>query len=194
MISSSHKFIYLHPARTGGSSIERVLGSYADEVVKDMTEPSPYVGVFLDGRISKHFLLRRYYQLRGAEETRYQVFITARNPWERAVSAWANSPQRARPFREFMQTARFDAYGRNQVVDFLKVDDRYRKATVIQYGSLQQGFDAMCMVLGIARVILPCVGASEHGPYQEYYDDGTRDQVARAFKDDIREFKYSFGS
>jgi hypothetical protein len=47
--------------------------------------------------------------------------------------------------------------------------------------------------LAVPHVELGQYNKSEHKPYSEYYNDATRDKVARMFAKDIEFFGYEFG-
>ena len=45
MYSAKHKFLFIHPPRTGGTSIEVALASYADDVVEAFVERAAENGI-----------------------------------------------------------------------------------------------------------------------------------------------------
>ena len=59
--------------------------------------------------------------------------------------------------------------------------------------NLQADFDHACDGIGIRRRALPHANASSHAPYWTYYDDASREIVARRFARDIEHFGYRFG-
>ena len=56
---------------------------------------------------------------------------------------------------------------------------------------MNEDFKTICDNIGI-NVTLPKLNVSNEIPYQEYYNNKTRDLVARAFEKDIELFEYQF--
>jgi chondroitin 4-sulfotransferase 11 len=59
--------------------------------------------------------------------------------------------------------------------------------------NLQADFDQICARIGIRQRALPHANRSSHKPYWEYYDEASREIVARRFQRDIEYFGYRFG-
>jgi hypothetical protein len=65
----------------------------------------------------------------------------------------------------------------------------------LRYESLQTDFDALCHRLGIAARPLPRVNTrhvTQRRHYRSYYDDATRERVAKRFEREIEHFGYAF--
>jgi hypothetical protein len=196
MILSDYKLIYLHPSKTGGSSIETALAPYSEcQVYPRMMRFAEHICVQHGKKQVKHHTLEYYRRLLGNKLPHYRVFITTRNPWERFLSAWAydwHKPYQS--FDDFVFSWRSrPGMGNGPVVDFLKIDGTIRRSPFIHFDNLEQGFKDMCERVGLPEIELPHVLKSEHGPYQQYYSVRSRDFIAEKFREDIEFFGYTFG-
>jgi len=77
-------------------------------------------------------------------------------------------------------------------VDWLKdTEGRVSMDFIGKFESINKDFDHIKSVIGL-NVTLPHLNASNRASYQSYYDDETRDIVAKWFHEDIAEFGYRF--
>jgi hypothetical protein len=64
---------------------------------------------------------------------------------------------------------------------------------IIRFENLKQGFDDMCKTLQVPHIKLPHLNKTKHTHYTDYYDDETRELVAKKYAKDIETFGYEFG-
>lgn len=147
------------------------------------------------------------------------TFGFVRNPWEWLVSYYSfgkvSGPREARP--QFV--ARFPTF-KTWVEEALLVDNPWLEETyrhyayrikipqhfyllkpeggsavdfIGRYENLQSDFETAChLALISAPPVLGSTHRSSHGPYQEYYDEETRELVEPVVGEDARSFGYSF--
>ena len=143
----------------------------------------------------------------------YLKFTIIRNPWDRVVSLYSwearNKPELKPqksfvhrlgvPFNEFAETKKAFAQfvkGEWKTNDrFYLIDGEVCVDFVIRYERLESDLQELCGRLGLPRVELPRLksGMRQAGHrYSEYYDQETREIVARAHANDVRHFGYAF--
>ncbi len=217
LISHSQQFAFIHIAKTGGTSIRNALrpyrwsGRYAPalfvaSMLSQMTRPRHRLGVKFP-RHAKAVAAKE--MLPAAVFDSLFKFVFVRNPWDLQVSSWHHSGREKpdvlrgvktvahflqlkfdprRPYdymldisRELQSDYIVDLHG-NTIVDFIG-----------RYENLQGDFDRACEHMGIPRVCLPHERrAVDRDDYRRYYDDDTRELVARHYAPDIERLGYSF--
>ena len=203
MICHTHKFIFIHIPKTGGTSIESVFDPKA--VVKDVR--------------FKHYTLCDYNNLRG-DHHNYFKFSFVRNPWDMTVSmyqylwhkktgwgpGWRNKHKHFSKltFEEWVKHPAFKfptiksanvnshLSGENGTFSSWIACDNSTVDFVGRFETLQQDFNTVCDKIGIPRQELPHINKTNHKHYTEYYDDETREIVAEKYARDIERFGYEF--
>jgi hypothetical protein len=206
-VSDSRGVLFVHVPKNGGSSIDRMF----DDEIPDSRR------VAGSSRHAGYAALLRAEP--GLADLWSFGFV--RNPWARLVSWWSmystffarvdiGHPPALRKLKEFPAVwlpaepyrhdfGRFVLEGTEKVPKFgtpqLKsLSARGRRVDFV--GRLEQ-FDQDLAVIR-DRLGLPPLDAaphenrSRHSGYREYYDDRTRDQVAKVFARDIEAFGYEF--
>ena len=148
----------------------------------------------------------------------YYKFTVVRNPWDRLVSAyvyatmensfWHSSEKGMHPdykllnnmsfadFCQLLMTQRASLQHESWFPQFpwitsepgfqLQVDQ------VLRFENLEKDFVDLCKRIGAPQRQLPEINPSKRHPYQQYYDDETRDIVATIYHRDIELFGYEF--
>ena len=188
MISHKHKCIFVHIAKTGGTSIEHVLDPNV-KIDQNLNVKSTGNTKF----IGKHWKIVDYKKKRNKDIfDSYFKFTFVRNPWESEVSLWKwfqlakgetisfekhiNRRKKRMGFTEWM----CDKNG-NNLIDFIG-----------RFENLQKDFNIVCDKIGIPQRKLPHKNKSNHKHYTEYYNDETRSIVAEKYAKDIKRFGYRF--
>ncbi len=210
LLSHNPPFIFIHIDKAAGSSIQLALQPYALKSAKSrMRRRLVWLGPLnrwlgtchalefpehVAARSIKRCLPHRFYG------TAFK-FAFVRNPWDRLVSRYSYLLRTTdHPRHEFVKGLDdFESYlqweirrgkmhqhtyvtdGRgNWLVDFIGYFER-----------LEADFAKVCKRLGISAE-LPRANISSHRDYRTYYNDRTRDFVAKHFQRDIELFGYTF--
>lgn len=206
MISHSRRCIFVHIPKTGGTSIESLIWPQPRSV-DDL-----WMG-FIDKHHNKyqtgglqHLLATQIRSEVGPEIfASYYKFSFVRNPWDRAVSQYSSMAGRE-DLREFIgmkRDASFKTYlsliaSRRHVqwepqVNFLHDSTG---ELIVDYVGRFEAFAASVShaleTIGIEAKTIPHTQKSWRGKYGTYYDDESRELIARMYKEDIEAFGYSF--
>ena len=193
-LSHKYKFLYIAPPKTGSTTIRAILDEYSDVKgcgplnYNEYTSKPPYVH-------SKARDLRLYFKANNWDWDDYYKFSFARNPWARQVSTYTYHLKRgflAPPYMNFRShtmrsrghapcSSWFDDCQNRQIIDFAG-----------RLENLQEDFNTIFDKIGIPRKELPHRNKTKHKHYTEYYDDESRDMVAKRYAKDIRRFGYKF--
>lgn len=187
MINDEHRFIYIHPPKTGGTSVEKLFISDADKT--DVPHKHKYSDFFNEPRYSD-----------------YYFFGTVRNPWDRMVSYYHWRIKKKLPmfgvenFADWLifitDPHTFRKYNECNW-HFTTAIDRQASmlryvGNIIKFENFQEDFNKVCDDIGIPRMTLPHVNASDRGSYRDYYNDHTKGIVADYYAQDIEDYNYEF--
>jgi hypothetical protein len=204
MLSITHQFLFVHIPKTGGNSIQDGLRPFSEDRLVCLAPHQDGLERFelRSERFctEKHSTLADYAREYGTELfAGLHRFTCARNPWDRVVSYYF-SPHRGAvvwqpdDFRRFIPTVlpmrhylALPGDGAAGLTVAARHVDR-----VLRFERLQEDFDALCGLLGIAAQPLPRRNRSAHAAYRDYYDANTRALVERQFGDEAAHFGYSF--
>jgi hypothetical protein len=202
LISDSHRALFVHVQKTGGSSIDKMLREHLDDARSVSVRHSTL------GQILR----------REPSAADYWVFGFVRNPWVRMVSWWAmiekwnkfNGPESGkdlsgRKINSFWVAA--DSY--RDFDDFImRGPEEHRRLRTPQINYLTtkhrradfigrtETFNADMRAV-LARLDLPQIepikhNTSQHGTHETVYTDVTRKRIADIFARDIDLFGYKF--
>lgn len=212
-ISDRLNCIFVHIPKTGGTSVEKALdlfGPWQEE--NRITLFGSIKSNDLQENILSNFLQHLTYpqikKLITYKQQQYFSFSVVRNPWDRLVSTYSNpDPNLCKvakeqglqlkniSFAEFVKNTKniqhihllpqseFVLDENNQVlVDFIG-----------RFENISKDFQKVCAQLNI-HCDLPHANPSqrESRDYRDYYDEITREEVARRYARDIEYFGYQF--
>ena len=184
IVSQRHRFIYMKPCRTGGTSILR----------KTLEQMPLDTFHFKDHRQRFTRWLRT---INDEALNDYRIFSFVRNPWDRAVSIarYFNIPL-GDFVADHQRLVRDDQNLRQHSLPCYKYTHLGEHPFVDLLGRFEQidsDFQDICGQIGIASPNrLPHANASNRTHYSQYFDDRSRAVVRKIYKRDIEFFDYRF--
>jgi len=194
MISYENKIIFCRVAKTGSESIIKFFnekGIKFEKIMPPNWKQDP-----------NHIPL---YEIKKSipEETYedYFKFAFVRNPWDRFISCylyhqewvkenWAEKKTKMNlnSFKEFvLDHKNIPTKYTMQQYEFTKGCD-----FIGRFENLEEDFEKVCEHLKLPLIKMPHENKTNHKHYSEYYDDETKEIVAKLFKKDIEVFGYKF--
>ena len=216
LYSVKFNFLYVHIAKTGGTSMRAALKSllWRDPEYYPRFICSKLSGLFGHRLASK--IPRHAHVIAAKEMLPHPVFqslfkfVFVRNPWDLQVSSWHHL-RRERPhltnahatFEDFIRykldPERPYQYHLDTSIDLQSnyVVDLHRNTIVDYIGrfeTLEQDFNTLCDKLGITKKILPKKrqAGDRKKDYRSYYTTATTELVGNFFKEDTTRFNYRF--
>jgi len=217
LISHTHNFLFVHIAKTGGTSVRTALrryrwsGRYAPallvtSLISQTTRPRHRLGV----KFPRHAkAVAAQEMLPGEIFDGLFKFVFVRNPWDLQVSSFHHI-RREKPevlgavktFREFVDL-KFDP---DRPYDFMLDISRELQSDYLvdlhgrtlvdfigRYENLADDFATACRRIGIAQPPLPHERrAVDRDDYRRYYDAHTAERVAAHYAPDIERLGYRF--
>lgn len=204
LISHTHKFIFIHIYKTGGTSISHALMPYCTPRFRIYAHkilslfrfyslnPIPY---------PKHISAGKLVDSIGEEMfNSYFTFSIVRNPWDWQASlyhymlAHPEHPEH----KNISSLGSFSNYiewryqrGIVNQAELLQVGDRINLDFIGRFENLDHDFNRICLKLGIQER-LPHKNLIPKKPYQHYYTSETRAMIHEICKLDIDTFGYKF--
>ena len=132
----------------------------------------------------------------------YFKFALVRNPWDRLVSCYFDKIVAKKMFHH-LHGMEFDAFVDYVATRNLRTIDRHlRLQTCLmpsndldfigRFENLTEDVNEIFRRLHIDVQQQPHLNSSKHAHYSEYYNDHTRELVAKIYRDDVERFEYSF--
>lgn len=217
LISYTHRFLFVHIAKTGGTSIRAALRRYRwgwpytgalllCDLMSQMTRPRHILGIkfprHAKALAAQEMLPRAFY------DSLFK-FTVVRNPWDLQVSSYHHL-RREHPrlldgvstFEAFLERKLDPERGREDLLDISQelqsdyvVDLRGNLIIdyIARYERLEDDFTEICGRIGISRPYLPRLRrAKTRKAYRDYYTASSRTLVAKHYAADLDRFGYSF--
>lgn len=208
MINTNKKYIFTHPMRCAGTSIELALEAiplnyiiqHDEEIKKDgkvgMTVPAIF---YKHESLTAHIeYLKRFDQ----NVNDYYIFSCVRNPWDRAVSMYYFDITFGLvdniSFDDYI-TLKYNTKESYNILSFNEYvyhEGKYLAKDVIKFENLQEDFDKVCGKLSVPILTLKKICFHNKRPetkYQDFYTKlNTKNMVEEMGKDSIELFNYKF--
>lgn len=212
LISPSAKFVFVHIQKTAGLSIEAVLrqrfpdarhwhgrhGRASDGIGEIGMErwKQNYSFAFVRNPWDR---LVSWYAMIDRERQALPWYSRWRKAPFRTL-LWNEVVQKASNFEEFIERCDdviFDRGSRKSFafnqIDYISAPDGSLAVDFVgRFESLAADFDVVARRLGLEDASLPKRNVSRHALYTSWYNDRTRDIVAKRFARDIAAFGYAF--
>lgn len=204
IISHKHKFIYFKAPKVAGTSTEYFLENFCGDddlvtsivPVESLTHTPRNVIQGLKRHTSPNDLFTNYsnhFQLDVIKN--YRLVCGTRNSWDRVVSSFCMGQKRRSTdfnFKDWLLTL----HKPRCIYNFSLVNNCCLITDWLNQESLEKDLRAFCDSLNIchSNTKLICAKKYNNKHYTEYYDDETRDFVAKKYAIDIEFFGYKFGN
>jgi hypothetical protein len=135
-------------------------------------------------------------------------FAFVRNPWDLNVSLYHymlrskthsqhEHVKSMKTFKEFIEhrvsVIENSKGAYHKQIDMLgDLDGKLLVNFVGKMENIQNDFSKICKNIGIETPQIPKINTSQHKNYRDYYDEYTKELVARCFVEDIKLFNYQF--
>lgn len=183
MIDHDRKLLYVHIARTGGTSIEYALCGNDWWNIQSET---------------KHLSAKQARKYYGEKIwNSYTKFSVIRNPWDRVVSMWATGwwhqaelakDASLEDFVRCLKPHSHETYDSLHYNEILNEDMNY----ILRFENLQEDFSSMLENIGVQEIILPHQEMRVHKHYRELYSKKAELLVREIFENDILNYGYRF--
>lgn len=209
MVSTTHKYIFIHIPKTAGSSMEKFL--YTPDCIWQSGVP-----IFLNQKFisqAQHFTLSEIKKIMEPNRfNQYKKISAVRNPWDRTVSSYffqrnALKREGVKDFNHFIDIISdkeyaIDFFGGEHggqhflsQVDFLKVNNCINIDLLLRFEEISTWPTKLKTLLKdhpLNDRQFPKINSQKRSKYRSYYNEKTRSIIAEVYKDDILEFNYTF--
>lgn len=182
--SEKYNFIYMKPARTGGTSIFRhTLQPYVEDIICYKDEPQKFVDWISN--------------LNSENIENYFIFTFVRNPYDRAISIYHYFNFKSlSQFRKNFLKLRHNNYTFLSHSEPLHIYAYFNNKCVVDFigyfENIQDDFNFVCEKLNIPKFQLPKTNTTKHQNYVNYYKDQKFINFIEDFYDkDFKFFKYN---
>jgi hypothetical protein len=201
MYDTEKKYIFTHPAKCAGASVEIALGIW--NLDRDSEEFERYQRL-LHESLSNHI---KEIKSHGLNWRDFFIFSVVRNPWDRAVSRYFFLKTHHETYKShnisfegyIKQCYKFflesGSHWHHSIKEFLYFEDEYVTDYVIRQENFGKGLQEAMQELGITDYETPHMNQNTVRPgndYQSYYTTETKNMLKEIAADTIDLFAYKF--
>jgi hypothetical protein len=203
MICDKNKIIFIHIPRTGGTSIEKFF--FKHQNFRDF-------GVDDKGNYIQHYSLPELINknlVSNDQVKNYYKFAFVRNPWDRILSEFLFQKKHESivtnmSFEIFLEETSKLLNDQPSLLSSIRGISKhlgqqhdYTKNSELnfigRFENLQEDFEKVLSFIGhTPSIYLTKENSSKHEHYSHYFNQKTKDLVAKIYHDDIHVFDYSF--
>ncbi|WP_309383358.1 sulfotransferase family 2 domain-containing protein [Cerasicoccus frondis] len=207
LISKKNKFIFVHIFKNAGTSINAALRPFAmspwqwqiQKKLKEAKVPSPF---YDPHPFDPHSKASEIIDLIGQETfDSYFSFAIVRNPWDWQVSLYTYMLKYETHYQHELvkKLGSFEEYIKWRCAEDVRFqkDFIYSESNELlvdyvgRFENLDEDFQQICSRIGVTAS-LPKLNKSNAKPYQDFYNDKTRELVRDTFSADIELLNYEF--
>jgi len=206
LVSTTHKFIFIHVPKTAGISMRKILEPYCDEpVTSEFRRLLSHLPISEDiskarfvGHCTANWARLKY----GGKFSDYYKFAVVRNPYDWGVSYYHYKMKVGRlkylnmegvTYKQFIKWHQKKLIPR--VTQAKHITDRLGNILVddlLRFEDIGHEIERLGSILNIKLDPLPKVNVTKHKHYSEYYDDETKCLFEKLWSDDINLLGYEF--
>ena len=192
MISDNLKCIYIHIPKTGGMSIESILGEDLEQLHK--------LSIKIKHGTPKEWKYLKYWK-------HYFKFTFVRNPWDRVVSAYLynlkmSHTNTSQHDREKIKQYGIDGFNEYVLNDLQETSSRfflpcshwikgYDYDFIGKLENFQRDMSFICNRMGI-NYVPTHLNMTSRDKYSKYYNKDSKEKIKQLYKDDIEMFDYQY--
>jgi len=187
MISNKEKFIFIHTPKCGGGSIRQILNQNFGR-----KDEYPY-----KDSITHHWSISQFIEKDKKLLSYYKVGVI-RNPWDRAVSWFYHCKARHNvkvAFKDFVLNEdlfNFNDFASNKLI----YNGKNIMDLVIKTEDIEDDFSVFAKRFNITNYNIPrnrhMTQRALNSDYRSFYDEETKNLIAKRFDWDIKTFGYKF--
>jgi len=213
IVSDTHKFVFIHIPKTAGISVRKTLEPYATvpifkravpHLVKRPKQKNPLLFQHATAKNINRLVLKDRWN-------GYFTFCFIRNPWDWMVSWYLFWKTKSKAGGDICVRAKrltFNDYvtwyhstkpqpARNRIrlgfSEFTHDDSKKKLIKFVgRFERFEEDFSTICSTLGIPCKVFKLNTTKRNKPYRKFYNEQSIQLVTSIFKNDIKEYGYSF--